>query len=231
MPAPLVREWVRSQAAGGYLDYQPATDRYVLPEPVAVALLDAPGGAMIGACTEMFESMLASYDDLAAAFTDDGSFGWHQRDLRHWHGTDRLTRAQLPADLIGAAVAAMPGIADALDAGGRVLDVGCGFGFPTTAIAERFPRASVVGVDYHQDSVDEARRTADAAGVGDRVDVHRGGGDRPAGLELRPGHASSTRCTTSVSRSPHCGPPGTCWRPAGRCWCATTTRLSGSSTT
>ncbi|HSU37536.1 MAG TPA: class I SAM-dependent methyltransferase [Propionibacteriaceae bacterium] len=169
VPAPLVREWVRSQAAGGYLDYQPDTDRYILPEPVAVALLDAPGGAMIGACTEMLESMLDSYDDLAAAFTGDGSFGWHQRDPRHWHGTDRLTRAQLPADLIGAALATMPGIPDALDAGGRVLDVGCGFGFPTTVIADRFPRASVVGVDYHRQSVDEARRTAEAAGVGDRV--------------------------------------------------------------
>src|SRR5215210_1656098 len=48
VPAALVREWVRSQAAGGYLDYESDTDRYVLPEPVAVALLDAPGGAMIG---------------------------------------------------------------------------------------------------------------------------------------------------------------------------------------
>jgi SAM-dependent methyltransferase len=167
--AALVREWVRSQAAGGYLDFDPDADRYVLPEPVAVALLDAPGGAMIGACTEMFQSMLAGYDDLAAAFARDGSFGWHQRDLRHWHGTDRLTRAQLPPDLIAAAVAAMPGIADALDAGGRVLDVGCGFGYPTTVIADRFPRAAVVGVDYHQRSVAEARRTAEAAGLGGRV--------------------------------------------------------------
>jgi len=169
VPAPLVREWARSQAAAGYVGYEPDTDRYVLPEQVAVTLLDAPGGAMIGACTEMFQSMLASYDQLAAAFAGDGNFGWHQRDLRHWHGTDRLTRAQLPGELIAAAVASMPGVADALEDGGRVLDVGCGFGYPTTAITSRFKAATIVGVDYHPRSVEEARRTAQVAGVGDRV--------------------------------------------------------------
>jgi ubiquinone/menaquinone biosynthesis C-methylase UbiE len=63
----------------------------------------------------------------------------------------------------------MPGVADALEAGGRVLDVGCGFGYPTTVIAGRFEAATIVGVDYHPRSVEEARRTAEAAGVGDRV--------------------------------------------------------------
>ena len=43
---PYAREWLRAQAAGGYLDYDPATDRFTLPEPVAVALLQAPGGAL-----------------------------------------------------------------------------------------------------------------------------------------------------------------------------------------
>ena len=169
VPAALVREWARAQAAGGYLGYEPDTDRFVLPEHVAIALLDAPGGAMVGACTEMLQSMLAGYDDLVAAFLADGSFGWHRRDFHHWHGADRLTRAQLPAEVICAAVAAMPGIADALAVGGRVLDVGCGFGFPTTAIAGRFPSATVVGLDYHQRSIEEARRIAEAAGVAGRV--------------------------------------------------------------
>jgi SAM-dependent methyltransferase len=175
----LVREWARAQAAAGYLGYEPEpaeqgidtgeADRFVLPEPVAIALLDAPGGAMIGACTEMLQSMLGTYDDLAEAFVGDGRFGWHQRDLHHWHGSDRLTRAQLPVDVIGAAVAAMPGIGPVLNDGGRVLDVGCGFGFPSTAIATQFPAATVVGIDYHQGSIEEARRAADKAGLAGRV--------------------------------------------------------------
>jgi SAM-dependent methyltransferase len=167
--APLVREWVRSQSAAGYLSYDAATDSYALPEPVAIALLDAPGGAMVAACTEMFQSMLASYDDLVASFTAGGGFGWHQRDRHHWHGTDRLTRAQLAPELIAAAIAEIPGVAAALAAGGRILDVGCGFGFPTAAMAQAFPAATAVGIDYHRTSIDEARATAERAGVADRT--------------------------------------------------------------
>lgn len=169
VPPALVREWARSQAAAGYLDYDSDTDRYALPERVAIALLDAPGGAMVGACTEMMQSMLAGYEELASAFVGDGAFGWHQRDVHHWHGTDRLTRAQLPAELISAAVTSMPGVADALAAGGRVLDVGCGYGFPTTAIATAFSTATVVGVDYHRHSVEQARTLAERDEVADRV--------------------------------------------------------------
>jgi SAM-dependent methyltransferase len=167
--AALTREWLRSQAAAGYLTYQPESDRFVLPETVAVALLDAPGGEMVGACMEMMQSMMSGYDEFAAAFVGDGRFGWHQRDHVYWHGTDRLSRAQLPAELIATAVAALPGIAGLLHGGGRVLDVGCGFGHPTVAIAQAFSRAQVVGVDYHQPSVDAARNLATRERVDNRV--------------------------------------------------------------
>src|SRR5690348_6487742 len=45
--APLAREWLRAQAAAGYLRYDPSDGRFTLPEAVAVAILKAPGGAMI----------------------------------------------------------------------------------------------------------------------------------------------------------------------------------------
>jgi tRNA G46 methylase TrmB len=112
----------------------------------------------------MFQSMMSSYDNLAQALATDGRFGWDQRDLKHWHGTDRLTQAQLPAEVIGAAVAAMDSIDDALSAGGSVLDVGSGFGFPPVSIAERYPESRVLGIDYHAASVAAAtERAAQAA--------------------------------------------------------------------
>ncbi len=74
------REWLRAQAAGGYLDYDPATDRFALPEPVAVALLQAPGGAMADACLSMFASMGAGFAEFERAFRAGQGYGCDRRD-------------------------------------------------------------------------------------------------------------------------------------------------------
>src|SRR6266508_5140257 len=51
----------------------------------------------------------------------------------------------------------------------RVLDLGCGLGASSIALARAYPRARVVGVDLDQASVTEARAEAAEAGVADRV--------------------------------------------------------------
>jgi ubiquinone/menaquinone biosynthesis C-methylase UbiE len=56
-----------------------------------------------------------------------------------------------------------------LTAGGRVADVGCGLGSSTVLIAQAYPRSTVVGSDYHAESIEPARKKAADAGVADRV--------------------------------------------------------------
>jgi ubiquinone/menaquinone biosynthesis C-methylase UbiE len=50
-----------------------------------------------------------------------------------------------------------------------VLDVGCGAGWSTVALATAYPGAEVVGVDVDAPSVEMARRNAAIAGVEERV--------------------------------------------------------------
>jgi hypothetical protein len=125
---PYAREWLRAQAAGGYLDYDPATDRFTLPEPVAVALLQAPGGALVDACLSMFASMGAGFAEFERAFRAGQGvrLGPPRRDLLAGHG--RADQGHAAAGGAGRAVERLPGIADRLLAGGRVADVGCGYG-------------------------------------------------------------------------------------------------------
>jgi predicted O-methyltransferase YrrM len=52
-----------------------------------------------------------------------------------------------------------------------VLDLGCGAGRQTLVLAAALPRARIVAVDLHPPFVEEVRRRADAAGVGDRVEA------------------------------------------------------------
>ena len=169
LSAPLVREWCRSQAAAGYLTYEPAGETFELPDAVAGALLHGPGAAMVEACTQMLCSMGAGFDEFVAAFTAGEGFGWHRHDHQFWHGSDGLTRVALPDELIGAALDQLGAATTALQGGGSVADVGSGYGTPTIAIARHFPAAQVLGVDYNDASVDQARRAAREAGVADRV--------------------------------------------------------------
>jgi SAM-dependent methyltransferase len=166
LSTPLVREWLRAEAAGGYLAYDPAGETFTLPQAVALAMLHAPGGAMIDACTSMLCSIGAGFAEFTEAFRGGGGYGWDRRTEEYLHGSDLLTRTVLPAELIGA-------ILDQLGTGpapgGTVADVGCGYGTPTLAVAEHFPAAKVLGIDYHDVSVAHARTMAERAALGDRV--------------------------------------------------------------
>ena len=162
----LVREWLRAQAAGGYLDYDAAHGTFTLPDPVAAALYYGPGGALVDAGATMLSAMGERFAAFSEAFGTGQGFGWHQRTAEYWHGMDAFSRITLPAELIQAAINEMAGVAAALAAGGSVADVGCGYGAPTLAIAGLYPAAQVLGVDYHDASIAHSRAEAARSGVG-----------------------------------------------------------------
>ena len=66
-------------------------------------------------------------------------------------------------------VSALPDVQRRLRAGGLALDVGCGGGLATIALAQAFPEARTWGFDPHPLSVQRARANARAAGVADRA--------------------------------------------------------------
>jgi ubiquinone/menaquinone biosynthesis C-methylase UbiE len=49
-----------------------------------------------------------------------------------------------------------------------VADVGCGYGASTILMAKSFPNSKFFGFDYHEGSIEHARRAAADAGVSDR---------------------------------------------------------------
>lgn len=161
----LVREWLLAEAAAGYLLYDPAGETFELDAATAAVLVHGPGGPLVEACLSMLTSTIAGFTEFSEAFAAGKGFGWHQRTADHWHGTDAMTRVGLPPELIEAALQQVPGLATRLDEGGAVADVGCGYGAPTMAIAARYPRAQVLGVDFHDASVMQARSGAADAGL------------------------------------------------------------------
>lgn len=72
---------------------------------------------------------------------------------------------------------AVPGLKARLEAGGRVLDVGCGAGGLMLKIAQAWPKASCLGVDNDPHGVEQAKKAIAASGLADRVAVELVGGE------------------------------------------------------
>jgi SAM-dependent methyltransferase len=163
-----VREWLSAQAAGGYVTYDPASERFSLTEEQAFVLAD-PNGMQAAAAFLIPLAAGASIDRIAEVFRTGEGFPWHAQDPRLFEGTERFFRPGYVAHLVSAWIPALDGVEDRLRAGGRVADVGCGHGSSTLLMAEAYPASRIVGFDYHEPSIDQARKRAVDAGLGDRV--------------------------------------------------------------
>jgi 2-polyprenyl-3-methyl-5-hydroxy-6-metoxy-1,4-benzoquinol methylase len=166
-----VREWLFSQAAGGWLRYDEDTERFELPRAHAAVLVDESSGAFMGASIQLLDALYRSLDRLSETFQTGAGTGWDQHHPSLHQGVARFSRAFFPM-MLPAWIEATGSPADRLRSGGRALDLGCGHGSLLVSLARAFPTASVTGVDVHAPSVDAARRNVADAGLSDQVSVH-----------------------------------------------------------
>jgi SAM-dependent methyltransferase len=164
-----VREWLASQAAGGYAGYDAATARFFLTEEQAFALTDENGPVFLPGAFQMALATVKSEPRIAKAFQTGEGVGWHEHDAGLFGGTERFFRPGYAANLVGSWIPALEGLEEKLKAGARVADIGCGHGASTILMAQAYPKSTFFGFDYHQRSVEYARRKAEEAGVSDRV--------------------------------------------------------------
>ena len=164
-----VREWLRNQAAGGYVVHDAETDRYTLPDEHAPALAEEDSPFYILGVYEVIASLFADEQRFLDAFCTGGGIGWHEHDHRLFGGTERFFRPGYRQHLVSDWVPALEGVAEKLERGATVADVGCGHGASTIIMAQAFPNSRFHGYDYHDESIARAREAAAEADVADRV--------------------------------------------------------------
>ena len=164
-----VREWLRNQAAGGYVTYDSDSDRYTLPDEQALALADEDSPFYILGAYDLIASLFADEEKILEAFRSGEGMGWHEHDQRLFRGTERFFRPGYRQHLVGTWIPALEGVQEKLEAGARVADVGCGHGASTIIMAQAFPNSEFAGFDYHEASIERAREAAAAAGAAERV--------------------------------------------------------------
>ena len=164
-----IAEWLRGQAAGGYVHYDAANDTYSLTEEQAFALTNPDGGVYMPGAFVLALGTLKANDRITAAFRSGDGMGWHEHDEDVFTGCEQFFRPGYVANLVPSWLPALDGVVEKLRAGAKGADLGCGLGASTVLLGQAYPESSFIGSDYHERSIELARKRAADAGVSDRV--------------------------------------------------------------
>jgi SAM-dependent methyltransferase len=159
-----LREWLSSQAAGGYVEFNPLTRAFSLTEEQAFTLANEEGPAFLPGAFELALASLRAVPRITEAFKTGAGVGWHEHDPGLFRGTERFFRPSYVANLTSSWIPALEGVEAKLRKGAKVADVGCGHGASTLLMAQAFPNSEFVGFDYHAPSIEHARAAAKRAG-------------------------------------------------------------------
>jgi SAM-dependent methyltransferase len=164
-----VREWLSSQAAGGYVTYDDKTRKFSLSEEQAFTLANEDSPAYLPGAFELALGSLAAVPRIADSFRSGAGMGWNEHVDGVFHGCEKFFRPGYAANLVTTWIPALQGVKEKLESGARAADVGCGKGASTLLMAKAFPKTRFFGFDYHDKSIEGARETAKREGLSDRV--------------------------------------------------------------
>lgn len=165
----MMREWLMNQAAGRYVSYDQETRRYFLSPEQAAILADEDSPNFLCGAFQFATAMIKAEERISDVFRTGRGMRWgeHHGDL--FSGLARFSRPIYAHKLCDVFIPAVEGLPQRLEAGALVADIGCGHGYSTMLMAERFQASRFVGFDNHPDSVAQATRIAAERGLTERV--------------------------------------------------------------
>ena len=164
-----VREWLASQAAGGYVLYDEASKKFGLSPEQAFTLANEDSPAYLPGGFQIALGALASVPRIAECFKTGAGLGWGEHNEDVFCGCEKFFRPGYAANLLSSWIPALDGVEDKLKRGGLVADVGCGRGASTLLMAGAFPNSRFFGFDSHERSITGARASAERQGLGERA--------------------------------------------------------------
>lgn len=164
-----VREWLNSQAAGGYVDYHAVSATYELTPEQAFVLADENSPVYIPNAWQVPASMWFDEAKSIEAFRTGKGVAWGDHDGRLFCGVASFYRNAYRGSLVQEWLPQLDGVVERLQRGIRVADIGCGHGHSTLLMAEAFPHSRFTGFDVHEPSIEAARAHAAASAAGSRT--------------------------------------------------------------
>lgn len=172
------REWLEQQAVAGFLAVESDDGSvdgdarvYSIPPATVEVMTDPRSVNYLAPLARLFGGIAPQLPTLLRAYRSGGGVSWESMGVDARESQADMNRPWFENHL----ATALAGVAEVHTALSRpdasIVDVGCGGGWSTIAVARAYPSASLHGIDIDPATVALARENVAAAGLSDRIEL------------------------------------------------------------
>ena len=160
-----LQEFLSANAAHGYVTYDNEANAFSMSDAQAAIFAHEGEPTCMQGFFQAIVSQYATHDLALETFKSGNGRPWNQQHACCFCGTDRFFRPGYEANLLDNWIPSLDGVHAKLVNGARIADIGCGHGSSTIMMAKQYPHSTFYGFDFHDASIDEARKKAAEEGV------------------------------------------------------------------
>lgn len=164
-----VREWALAQAANGYIDFDPASDKFSISPEQAMIFVAKDSPVYLAGAFDVAAAMIEGEPKVEQAFRSGAGVRWGDSAGCLFCATGAFFRPGYVNNIAQSWIPALEGVTQKLAGRATVADIGCGVGFSTILMAQAYPNSQFVGYDFHEPSIEDARKHAKSHKVENRV--------------------------------------------------------------
>jgi ubiquinone/menaquinone biosynthesis C-methylase UbiE len=159
-----VREWLGAMVTGGVVEFEPGAARYTLPVEHAAFLTRAAAADNMAVFAQYVGVLGGVEDEIVECFKKGGGVPYEKFPRFHEVMAEDSGQSVL-SSLESHILPLVPGLAERLVKGLRMLDVGCGRGRILSRLAQLYPRSEFVGMDLSPEAIGFARAEVSKQGL------------------------------------------------------------------
>src|SRR6476620_2677423 len=155
-----LREWLCAQAASKYITFESATEKFSMTPEQSFVFANQASPFYLAPAFGAAAAFQNNMPQVKEAFRTGEGVAWGDQTQCLSCAVARFFRPGYDNYLVRSWLPALNGIVGKLEQGGEIADVGCGHGISTMIMAKAFPKSKVHGFDFHDKSIEEARKHA-----------------------------------------------------------------------
>ena len=159
LDARYVREWLGAMVTSGVVELDAPTERFSLPPEHAAALTRAAGADNMAVFAQYIGGLGGVEDGIVDCFRAGGGVPYEKFPRFHEVMAEDSGQSVM-SSLESHILPLVPGLAERVERGIHVLDLGCGRGRIIHRLATLFPRSRFVGIDLSAEAIAYARQQA-----------------------------------------------------------------------